>query len=163
MPHVLGSTIKQLVELGKTPADCYRWRGAKNAEGVAQKQVGPKTETARRWMWTTLFGPVPAGLVITTTCGSKECVNPHHLKCCFQAEANRAGPTVTLLPGDVRAIRDAKKSATWATARILGEKYGVSAETIRDVWANRSWRRPQPNHGPRRSARDAAGALTASG
>lgn len=143
MSHEPGTTIKQLVELGRTPADCWRWRGVKNKEGVAHKQLNGKCLIARRWLWEMLFGPIPEGLVITTTCGSKECCNPHHLRCCFQAAANHAGQGTVLLPSDVREIREAKKKKTPNLVKHLALKHGVSVATINDVMAKRSWTKPK--------------------
>jgi hypothetical protein len=148
--HPPGTVLKPLVKLGRTPDDCYEWLGALNTNGVAQKRLGDRTYTARRWMWQQLFGPIPDGLVVTTTCGSLTCCNPHHLRCCFQADANRAGPGVTLLPGDVAKIRAAAKTRNSHTASQLAARYGVTPNTIRDVWNRKSWRRAKLNHGPHR-------------
>lgn len=156
MSHVKGSTLKALVQLPRDPMACWEWQGARNAQGVAQKQMGDETIPARRWMWMQLFGPIPTGMVVTTTCGSATCVNPYHLRCCFQAEACRAGAHVTLLPSDVKEIREAGKQRSMHLAARLAERYGVSQQTIRDVWARRSWRPVKPNLGPRKS-RAAAG------
>jgi hypothetical protein len=74
----------------------------------------------------------------------------HHLRCCFQADANRAGPGVTLLPSDVAQIRAAAKTKSANTARQLAERYGVTPNTIRDVWNRKSWHRAKLKHGPNR-------------
>jgi len=150
MSHAPGSTLKALVKLPRDPLACWEWLGTKNAQGVAQKQINGECWPARRWMWSQLFGPIPPGLVVTTTCGSASCVNPHHLRCCWQSDANRAGAHVTLLPEDVREIRAAGKQRTPDLAARLAERYGVTPNTIRDVWARRSWRKSRPNHGPRK-------------
>lgn len=154
MSHAPGSTLKPLVKLPRDPLACWEWLGTRNAQGVAHKQINGECWPARRWMWSQLFGPIPAGLVVTTTCGNLGCVNPHHLRCCFQAEANRAGPGATLLPSDVQEIRAAGKQRTPRLAVQLAERYGVTPETIRDVWARRSWRASRPNHGSRKSTGD---------
>lgn len=149
MSHEPGSVLKPLVKLGKRPDDCWDWLGFVTDKGVATKQTGPRHVPARRWMWQQLFGPIPDGLVVTTTCGSKVCCNPHHLRCCFQADANRLGAGVTLLASDVAEIRKAGKERSPNMAKQLAERYGVSPGTIRDVWNRRSWNaRKAPNRGP---------------
>ena len=146
--HAPGAVLKPLVKLGRTPADCWTWLANHDANGVPTKQFAGKHMPARRWMWAQLFGPIPDGLVVTTNCGNKACVNPHHLRACFQAEANRTGCNTHLLPGDVIEIRAARKKGL-NSARVLAEHYGVSERAIYDVWSRRSWSRPRPNYGPR--------------
>lgn len=150
MGHVPGAVLKPLVKLGRSPGDCWTWLGNTDPAGVAIKQFAGKSMPARRWMWMQLFGPIPDGFIVTTTCGDKACVNPHHLRACFQAEANRNGANTHLLPADVIEIRKAKKKGL-NSARVLADHYGVSERAIYDVWSRRSWSKPRPNYGPNRS------------
>lgn len=161
MGHPVGAVLKALVKIGRRADDCWDWLGVVNTNGQPQKQLGGKQLPARRWLWGQLFGPVPDGLVVTNTCGKLTCCNPAHLRCCFQAEANRAGAGVVLLPGDVAEIRAAAKTKHPNTAVLLAERYGVTPSTIRDVWRRRSWKRPKPNYGPKSNgqAAPAGGAL----
>jgi hypothetical protein len=148
MSHAPGSTLKALVKLGRRPDDCWQWLGkVSEATGQPQKQLNGQNMPARRWMWMQLFGPIPPGLVVTSTCGNKTCTNPHHLRACFQAEANRGAAGATLLPADVVEIRKAERTAN--NARHYADRYGVTVGTIRDVWARRSWTRARANNGPR--------------
>jgi len=153
MSHALGTTIKPLFKLGRTADDCWTWLGTVNNEGYGSKTVGKRVIPVRRWMWMTLFGCVPEGLVVTNTCGNVNCCNPHHLRCMFHAEAARAGAGCTLLPADVVEIREAGRQARLAAdrrrgsvqelAQRLADKHGVTAVTIYDVWAGKSWKRPR--------------------
>ncbi|GAA0721572.1 HNH endonuclease signature motif containing protein [Dokdonella soli] len=151
MSHEPGAVLKPLVKLGRDPADCWTWLANVDVGGVASKQFGGKRMPARRWMWAQLFGPIPDGLVVTTACGSKTCVNPHHLRACTQADACRASVNTSLLPADVIDIKRAKKDAGPNTARVLADKHGCSPQTIRDIWKRRSWSRAKPNYGPRKN------------
>lgn len=153
MSHALGTTIKTLFKLGRTPDDCWTWLGTVNNEGYGHKTVGKRVIPIRRWMWMTLFGCVPEGLVVTNTCGLPNCCNPHHLRCVFQAQASRAGANCVLLPADVAEIREAGRKVRTAAdrrwgsvqelAKRLGDKHGVDPTTIFDVWAGKSWKRPR--------------------
>lgn len=151
--HPPGAVLKPLVALGKSPGDCWHWLGSHSDEGVPTKTFNGQQMPARRWLWMQLFGPIPDGLVVTTmqNCGDKGCVNPHHFRACFQAEANRAGVQTLLMPADVAELRAARKKGL-NSARVLAEHYGVSERAIHDVWARRSWSKPRPNHGPNRNA-----------
>lgn len=148
MSHLPGTTLKPLVKLPKDPTACWEWLGATDRAGNARKSLGGTTLTGRRWLWSQLFGPVPAGLVVTTICGNRTCTNPYHLRACTQAEANRQAVNTLLLPADVTEIRAARKNKGPATARMLANRYGVHPNTIRDIWRRRSWSRPRANPGP---------------
>ena len=137
-----GQTLKPLVLLGRDPADCWQYLGAKTSDGYGKKTVGDRTVSAGRWIWETLFGPLPAGLVVSTTCGTHGCLNPHHLRACTQADANRAGVGATLLPGDVVEIKRAKKLRTLGTATALAQRYGCSKREIFDIWGGRALGEP---------------------
>lgn len=136
-----GQTLKPLVRLGKAPGDCWLYLGPTTPDGYGKKQLNGKTVSASAWIWSTLFGPVPAGLVISTTCGTRGCVNPHHLRACTQAQANRAGVGASLLPADVIEIKRAKKGHAFHTAAQLAERHGVSSRLIHDIWGGRAWGR----------------------
>jgi hypothetical protein len=151
MPHHVGTTLKPLVRLSRDPEACWEWLGAIDSDGHARKEMAGRSVTGARWLWLTLFGPISAGLVITTKCGNKACCNPHHLRCCHQADANRASAHVTLLPSDVAEIKRAKKHRTSCTANILADKYGCTDTTIYEIWKGRTWRQAKAlNFGPQR-------------
>ena len=137
-----GQTIKPLVQLGREPGDCWLYLGAKPPDGYGKKTVADRTVTASRWIWETLFGPLPDGLVVSTACGTRGCLNPHHLRACTQADANRAGVGATLLPGDVIDIKRAKKTRTLGMAGVLAQRYGCSTREIFDIWGGRAWGKP---------------------
>jgi len=153
MAHALGTTIKPLFKLGRTADDCWTWLGTVNALGYGHKTVGKRCLPIRRWMWMSLFGAIPEGLVVTNTCGLPNCCNPHHLRCVFQAQANRNGTACALLPGDVIEIREAGRNVRTAAdrkwgsvqelAQRLADKHGVTRATIFDVWSRKSWKKPR--------------------
>lgn len=138
MARIEGVATRPLIKLPRNPEGCWGWLGHTDAAGYPKKQVGGQPIRAQRWMWQVLYGAVPEGLVIYTTCGTKTCVNPHHLKCGFQADANRAGNGATLTPADVLAIRQAIDDGVMQVS--LSERLGVAPGTINDVYQRRRWR-----------------------
>jgi hypothetical protein len=84
-----GQVIKPLVKLGKRADDCWEWLGPKCSAGHGKKTFNGRDVLAHRWMWEQLFGPIPDGLVVFTTCENKGCINPHHFACGTQAQACR--------------------------------------------------------------------------
>lgn len=148
-----GQTIKPLVKLGRAPQDCWEWLGPRTDAGHGKKTFHGKEIMATHWLWSQLFGPVPAGYVIFAACGNKGCMNPHHLRCGHQADANRMGPHVKLLPDDVREIRsiDAGERSP-AMAHTLAQRFGVQVGHVREIWRGAVWGRKKKNHGPRKVA-----------
>lgn len=152
MPIKAGYPFSPRVKLGKAPDDCWKWLLAKSQDGHGKVTLHGNQEFAHRWLWMQLFGPIPPGYVIYHTCGSKECINPHHLAMGFQADANRHGINAKLLQSDVYEIRRAKEGAGPHTAVQLADRYGVDPATIYDIWRRTTWRKGRPNYGPNKSA-----------
>ena len=142
MPHARGAVLKPLVKLGRKPEDCWSWLGRIADNGCAMKQFHGALTTARRWLWSQLFGPIPSGYIVAATCGNGACTNPHHLRLCMMADAVRASPGTTLLPADVAELR-ACPFRSQPLAEAYADRFGVSVQTIRDVWARRSWDKPK--------------------
>lgn len=150
MAHVPGLSIKPQVKLPTDPSACWTWLGPVNPDGRATKTFCGKSMPAQRWMWQQLFGAIPAGMVVYTTCGNKACINPHHLRMGYQADANRQASHVTLTPEDVRALRlIASEDRTPQRASVEAMQLGVNAAAVRAVWRGSTWGRRKKNHGPR--------------
>jgi hypothetical protein len=126
--HAPGTTLKPLVKLGRDPADCWSWLGAIHEKsGYAHKQHAGATLLAHRWIWQTLFGPIPDGLIVSHTCGNRTCINPHHLRVTTQAEGCREGITASLTPADVTEIKRAGRGERGRNLRShLADRYGVT-------------------------------------
>lgn len=136
-----GTVIKPLVKLGREPADCWEWIGALSTLGYPSKTINGSTTTGQRWLYTQLFGPLPAALTVRMACGKRTCANPHHMTIVTLTEAQRGGDNTVLLPADVRDIQLAKKHRSHSMAKQLAERAGCTTQTIYDIWAGRSWRR----------------------
>lgn len=154
---IAGQTIKALVALPKDPNDCWPFQGAIKASGHGTKTHMGQQMSAHRWMWASLFGTIPAGMVVYHSCDRKDCVNPYHLRLGHQADANRDAVTTVLTPADVAEIRRHKKTKTIHTAQHLAGRYGCSAALVRDVWRGTAWAKPKLNHGPRKMAANGRG------
>jgi len=142
MAHIVGTSLKFQVQIGKKPDDCWIWQGQVTEDGYGMKSVGGKCISAKRWMWMVLFGSIPPSMVISSKCGNRLCVNPHHLVMQTQADANRGGVGTMLMPEDVYEIKRAKKNHGPSVAAHLAEKFNVSKRAVWDIWGLRSWGRP---------------------
>lgn len=136
-----GATMRQLVDIGDGPEQCWLWIGSVNKKtGYGKKQLNGKSLLAHRWVYEMLLGPIPDGLVIDHKCKTRNCVNPHHLEVVEQAENCRRAITTKLTVEQVMEIKAAKMAAKWGEATRLAKKYGVTASLINDIWNGRAWK-----------------------
>ena len=59
---------------------CWLWMGSTTWSGYGQVSVLGKTTSTHRLAYELHKGPVPAGLVLTHSCGARSCMNPDHLE-----------------------------------------------------------------------------------
>ena len=136
-----GQILKPLVDIGGEPGDCWEWQGSVNkTTGYGKKQFHGRTMLAHRWVYETLLGPIPEGLVINHLCSNRKCVNPHHLEVTSQTGNCQHGKTAKLTKEAVMEIKAAKGSRKWGDGARLARKYQVSGGLIHDIWNGRAWR-----------------------
>ncbi len=138
-----GFALFPLIKLGKTADECWEWQSAFNAAGYPHKTHNGVDLLASRWMWMTLFGPIPQGLVVSTKCGNRACVHPAHLVLRTQAEACREGVATTLTVRDIVELRRLVDNGV--SRSDVAERYGVTGVTISDVMRRKSWK-PRNKH-----------------
>lgn len=137
-----GAVLVPLVKLGKKPGDCWAWLGDTDPRGYPRKMFNGTYWQARRWIWFQLFGPIPDGLVVMSSCDNRGCVNPHHLRCCFHADAIRAGMKAVLTADDVAEIRRwSGRPLPTAEAARMADTFGVTPTAIYDVLSHKGWGR----------------------
>ena len=138
-----------------TESGCWEWQGYRGVRGHGQilGDDGRITGT-HRVAWAAANGPIPKGAMVRHRCDNAPCCNPDHLELGTHADnmadmwdRGRAAvgmrhPGAVLSDEQVREIRatydpqanpgrGARKYRS--NAEELGEKYGVSAQHIRDV------------------------------
>ena len=134
--------LKPMIAFPKDPSACWDWQGLIDENGYPRKVMDGNKTTAQRWMWTVMHGPVPAELLILTTCGNRICVNPYHLRATPAADASRGGMSAVLTPADVREVKRAKATKGPNTATFLAERFGCSTAAIRNIWRGNTWGKP---------------------
>jgi hypothetical protein len=71
-------TKKQIGKTVRTEDGHLLWRGA-CANGYPAIKQGTRTVYLNRHLFEELHGPVPAGAVVTSSCGVRACIEPEHL------------------------------------------------------------------------------------
>ncbi len=71
-------TTRQLSKTIRTPDGHLLWEGALANGYPAGKHKG-KTVYLKRLIWEEVNGPVPEGMVVTSSCGRRDCIEPSHL------------------------------------------------------------------------------------
>jgi hypothetical protein len=104
------------------PNECWPWLAAAS-HGQPKTKIGGKVVTARRIAWQSMFGDVPAGCRVLSTCGSHS-VNPAHMT------LQRA----KLSPGDVRAIRRSR-----LPSKVLAALYRIDRGNVNRIQRGEMW------------------------
>jgi len=77
-----GVTIEQVHSRCREDCDCLIWTGA-----TFSGHPKLRNTSARRIVWELTNGPIPAGRIVTTTCGHPSCLLPGHLELTTKARA----------------------------------------------------------------------------
>jgi len=130
--------------------DCLLWHGAHNGTGHPRYSGG----SVRRAVWALAHGPLPAGRVVTVTCGQAACLCPAHLALTTRGAITRQvhnRPDVKLRRAaacartnqasmgkiDMAAAREIRASTQTGVA--LARYYGVSTSLISLVRRGKTW------------------------
>ena len=127
---------------------CWLWDGGniKTQKGYYQIGVNGKLKQVHRFAYERYRGPVPPGLLVCHTCDVRCCVNPDHLFLGTPADNTadmiRKGRmprgkgrwNAKLTDQQVLEIKTSPLSSY-----VLGERYKISARTIRKIRQRRIW------------------------
>jgi hypothetical protein len=138
VPRAPGFVADPLVRIPRDANQCWPWQGQLNTNGTPIKSWRGEPINARRWLWELLFGKLPDGYEVFTTCGIGDCANPAHLRCGTHAERCQAHATLSSWDVyEIRAVTPANR--TRAHAEILATRFGVSATQVHNIWNKFTW------------------------
>lgn len=76
--------------------DCWLWMAYTTPKGYGQTWTGERVTSSHRFVWETLVGPIPEGMVLDHWCEVPRCCNPDHLQVTTDREnVLRTGPAKT--------------------------------------------------------------------
>ena len=72
--------------------ECWPWAGYVRPTGYGDVWADGRRDSAHRWVYETLVGPIPVGLDLDHVCRSRSCVNPAHLEPVTRSDNLRRSP-----------------------------------------------------------------------
>ena len=126
---------------------CLVWTGSRTKNGYGRIKIDGRIVYTHRVMWTLKRGPIPEGIEVLHECDNPPCGNVEHLFLGTQvenmADAARKG---RVHPGEAHGMAKLEEGAVLAirseagSARAIAGRFGVSASTVKDIRARRTWR-----------------------
>lgn len=87
MPRKTQPTFTRFVNsIRRMPSGCWEWAGCKTSNGYGDFFISKKADgsverdSAHRFSYRVMRGPIPDGMWIDHLCKNKACVNPDHLE-----------------------------------------------------------------------------------
>lgn len=140
MPNVDEQIMKPLVSILDGQDACWLWTGSvSHRTGYGKKQLGGKTISAHRWMYSIFKGHIPDGMTLDHTCKNRQCVNPNHLEIVSQAENCRRSTATKLTRQQVIEIKARLATLKWGQRAALAKEFGVTPALISDIKFGRAW------------------------
>lgn len=75
---ILPKNLQHRVEI--RDSGCWEWQGSISSSGYGDLCVDGQHLLVHRYVYSSLFGEIPKGLVIWHTCDNRKCCNPYHLR-----------------------------------------------------------------------------------
>lgn len=131
--------------------DCWEWSGYIHPTGYGGTSIDGSFILAHRLSYETFVQPIPKNFCVLHRCDNRRCINPDHLFLGSRADNNadrdkkgRAAIgdrifTTKLSPKGVLQIRQLFSTGDH-TKKDLADRFGVSANNIKEIVTNRIWK-----------------------
>lgn len=117
---------------------CWHWALSITPRGYGQARRDGH-QSAHRWVYSLLRGPIPEGMQLDHLCRCKDCVNPDHLEPVTPGENTRRGrDNLLFAPAQVRQMR--QMFSDGVTQREIARTFGVDYRIVFKVVHRQSWK-----------------------
>lgn len=134
------------------PDECWPWLGLKNTKGYGVFWKDRKHSNAHRFAWEIANQrTIPEGMEVAHSCHSRACVNPRHLRVATHSQNMLESGAAMRLPfqrnpekcnlSKLKAPQAIEIRASSLSVETLAKQFNVTEGTIRDIKANRTWKR----------------------
>jgi hypothetical protein len=143
--------FEALVDRSGGPDTCHLWTGGiRPKTGYGSFWLDGNTVDAHRVAWIWEHGPIAKGVVLRHSCRNRHCVNDRHLSTGTKGDntrdrkrdgTNTEGERIPWHKLSVEQVREARElRALGVPFTVLGRKYGVSHQAVRQAVSGRSWK-----------------------
>lgn len=109
---------------------CWVWNKSVSSAGYGQFTKNGKYWATHRYVFTTLKGEIPEGMVIRHSCHNKRCCNPDHLSLGTHKDNWKDSEEIHRSASSKRAKSYIIKGVCYRTVREAKDKTGINMDTL---------------------------------
>ena len=118
------------------PVGCWTWPGYK-CFGYGRVMIHGKNHLLHRFIYESLVGPIPNGLVLDHLCRNRACVNPEHLEVVTSGENQRRGIHTKLRADQIPEIKEMAKTMKYGS---IARHFGISPSLVGGIVRGERWK-----------------------
>lgn len=131
------SPIRMIVEDRGYITPCHVWQWAHHPAGYGVMRVNGRNQSAHRFEYEKVHGPIPKKMYIDHLCRVPACINVDHLEMVTNAENIRRGLRASITEVDVERLFALRRTGlTW---KAIAPMVGVTYENARAIACGKRW------------------------
>ncbi len=127
---------------------CWKFTGCDNGQGYGSLSVNKIRDSAHRWAYQILVGPIPEHRVVHHTCRNRRCCNPAHLELTTPSAHPLLDPTIT---NQHKQKTHCKRGHEFTEENTYLLPRGRACKECKRLEKAERYAREHPDHGPHNS------------